>query len=219
MCPCSRCFYNVTMFSNIYVSFAAPSEDPADDSAHGYRKVQHTWMVTVEPKAHNLPLVPHKNAQEVHFALVEHEDGGYHSQERTASGVLGAILIAHDAHYDVNHMRKLLCNSASVTLPDEEIPDLDSDRWLRRILRILQVEEVIGRFRVDEFMDFAHSYAAVRTAEAGNAPAIVVAPFLQKDHKQSQAQVQHHGFFSSHPAATNQSHGSSHARNHVNGIK
>jgi hypothetical protein len=154
------------MPSNIYVSATRGYKpDAGRNEQEGYRRAQHTWLVSVEPHKHHIPLVPHHDAEPVHYHAVRLDEGDYQVETHAAtSDIIGTILVAEGAHSDAKQVLKALeaglktAPSQSSSSASEQGDDGESDRWLRKGLHVLQHDKITETFNVGEFMTFAHGY-------------------------------------------------------------
>lgn len=182
--------------SNIYVSATRgyQPDDGRDDE--GYRRTQHTWLVSIEPHKHYIPGLPRHKLELTHY-YATHDDGTYTIQKHSTDGIIGTILVAEAAHTTAEKIREALeegLKSTETSLPSEQTADGESDRWVRKGLHALQEHKIISTFDVGEFMTFAHAFIANRLDR--EAPAMIAYPRLHKDHTKK---AQKHSFWLSYP--------------------
>ncbi|KAK5121053.1 hypothetical protein LTR85_005537 [Meristemomyces frigidus] len=186
--------------SNVYVSATRGYEPTEGKDEHGYRRSQNTWLISVQPHKHFIPFVPRHKTEPVHFTATRNEDDdSYHVTTHTQDGIIGAVLVAEGAPCSADHVRQALevglrSSTTSSTLPSEQTPDGQSDRWLRKGLHVLQAHNIIKAFDVGEFFTFAKAYIKNRQEREG--PSMIAYPGLDKDHAKKSQKA---GFWLSHP--------------------
>lgn len=167
--------------SNVYVSATGPHGPAEGKDEHVHHRSQNTWLISVEPHRHFIPFLPRNKHDPIHFTATKNEgEESYTVSTHETSGIIGAILIAKASHCTDTQVREALeeglASSTSSTLPSEQAPEGDTDRWLRKGLHVLQAHHIISAFDVGEFFTFAHAYAANRAEH--EAPAMITYPGL-----------------------------------------
>jgi hypothetical protein len=146
--------------SNIYVSATQGYTPDKGRDEEGYRRSQHTWLISVEPHKHYIPFIPKHKAEPIHYYAIR-QDGDYKVETHATDGIIGTILVKEGAHGDAQHILQALevgLKTAPSSPPSEQDADGESDRWIRKGLHVLQHSKITDTFNVGEFMTFAHGY-------------------------------------------------------------
>lgn len=142
--------------TNIYVTAVKGDGFGEEVKGQRYRRIRHKWLLSVEPHKRSLLGREHK-AELIHFhADRMDEDAAFEIQRHGGKGIIGTVLIKEKAHVDVDHLREALSDDLNAANSSEVCED--SDRWLRKVLHLLQDHKYTDEFSVDDFMTFAHGY-------------------------------------------------------------
>ncbi|EMC98657.1 hypothetical protein BAUCODRAFT_22026 [Baudoinia panamericana UAMH 10762] len=203
--------------SNIFVSAARghPSDEGRGDK--GYRKQHLTWLISVEPHKHALPLLPQRTIERVHYVAIR-TDGHYKLEKHPNHDIIGSVLVAEKAHIDAEKLHAVVeeglkgLSPSSESSSDDDTDDA-SELWLRKALHVLQQHKYTqSSFEVGKFMTFAHGYMASRTDDGDMPSTITYAPLFDKDQKSHDPAKDDHqkkprfGFWVSHPMSKVQRH-------------
>ena len=186
-----------TNSNNIYVSVTGPRDSGREA---GYRKPQHTWLISIEQHPHHVPGTSHKTVEPTHYAATKnHETGVYtvniHPIE-SEPGIIGNIIIAESVHASADQVRKIIEEALASGSDSSKSSDHEPEAWIRKAIRGLQQQKIAHEFNIDDFMTFAHGYVASRLDN--EAPALMAYPKVHRDHEKKSNK---HKFWVSHPMA------------------
>ena len=193
--------------SNIYVSVTGPKDN---DHGSGYRRPEHTWMISVE--SHHIGVVgmPHKQKEPIHYAASRNMETGVYTinthEISAGPGIIGNILIAESANVSAEKIHEILEEEigpssppAASSKPSSKGSDPSGEEpedWIRKAIQGFQKRKVAEPFDVEEFMMFAHGYTANRVEN--ETPALIAYP---KIHKDAEKKSSKHKFWISTPMA------------------
>ena len=175
--------------ANIYVSVGQALHRGSDGS-QGYRRAQHKYLISVEPHQFRIPGMPQHDATVTHFEPMKDEASGKYGivkyTSKNAPGIVGNVLIADSTHTSVGKVHKLLSERLLSTPGsegmDDSFADNENEHFTRMFVHALQDSELVTKFRIDEFITWAHSYVADRLDN--QAPALIAYPRAHKEHEQ-----------------------------------
>ena len=186
--------------ANVYVSVTRALDEK---NANGYRKPQHSWMLSVEPHHTHIPGTQHKDVEPIHYAAFRDEETGIYSIRQHSSdnepAIIGNILIAESVHTSpeqVHVILELVFNPSDPSKAGAHDGD-DLEHWIRTAVHAIQEHKIAHPFNVDEFMTFAHGYEASRMEN--EAPALVAYPKIHKDYEKK---ANKHKFWITHPMSS-----------------
>jgi hypothetical protein len=192
--------------SNIYISATPGYEAKEGRDDQGYRRQQHTWLISIEPHRHAIPFIPRHKQEPTHFVAKHDETAkAYKIEEYPTQGIIGTILIAEGSHGSAEDIRKALeegLHSTDAKLPSEQTAEHDTDRWIRKGVHVLQEQKLMKACDAGELMTFAHAYVANRLDR--EAPSMIAYPGLNKDHEKK---ARKQGFWLSYPTQNPKSAG------------
>lgn len=174
--------------ANIYVSIGQALRRQSDES-QGYRRAQHTYLISVEPHQFHVPGMPQHQTTITHFEPMKDNTSGNYGivkyTSKNAPGIIGNILIAESAHTSVEKVHKLLSDRLPSTPEsretDDSFADNENEHFTRMFIHALQDQDVAVKFRIDEFMTWIHSYVADRLDN--QAPALIAYPKAHREHE------------------------------------